>query len=1119
MKLILRSLVYHWRTNLPIIAGVATAIAVLSGALLVGQSVRASLRNLLFEQIGNTEHAITADRFFSEDLAEAFSASGESCPLIFLKGIVTHEDTGVQAHEVNVFGIDERFWKFQGMRNQRAPEGRSAIVGTQLARHLNVDPGESLLLRVETEQSIPREWLYGRRDNVGRTIRLNSREILSPQELGDFSLRPSQRSVFSIFVPLERLQRDLGQPSRINSILLARGISDDDLDAIRGRLKENFSLLDLGLRLRPIRSNKGISVESARIILDDSVAQAALESAAELGWKSSPIFTYLANSIRANGRQVPYSVITATDLGEGAMDSVQRIEDLSTQPPIVGVDPPIWLTDWTRRDLGVALGHPVEVDYYVWVEEGELQTRTSRFRLAGTVGTGGDIDATLAPEIPGVTDAESMNSWDPPFPLNLRRIRPKDEAYWKKHRSTPKAFITLVQGQDLWQNRYGKLTALRISLPEEADFESSRDQFTMIFRNRLDPERTGFVVHSIREQGLSASQGSTDFSEYFLYFSFFLIAAAILLAAMFFRLLIEQRVREIGMLRSVGFSLAALRRIFLLEGAVLSLSGSLLGLLGAVGYAWLMVFGLRTWWVGAVGTHRLYLDLSWAHVLTGATIGVLICLSMIVWSLRGLRHSSPRMLLTGSLESTSTQSRRARALGTVSILAFSAAALLLITSFFDLVSPVVGFFGAGFGLLVAGLCSTAFYLRSTRPSPVHGKGWLAFLRLGVRNAMHRPGRSLLCAALIASATFIIISTEAFRKNPRDISLEKNSGTGGYGLLAESSLPILYDLNSTSGRESLDLSPSDIQEMEDARFVSFRERPGDDASCLNLYTPQDPRILGVPNSLLSSGRFAFQDSLSVNEAQKSNPWILLESAPDDPVIPAISDASTIQYTLHLSLGDEITVRGSSGDAVRLRLMAALKGSIFQGELLISESNFRRAFSEYEGYRFFLIDIPEEKAEGLIQPLKESLADFGVRVESTRERLAAYHRVNNTYLSTFQSLGALGLILATTGLATVLLRNVLERRQELALLRAVGYRRRILSGIIVAENLILILWGLLTGIICALVSITPAMAVRGGSFSLVMAGLILTAVFAAGLLSSIIAVVAALRSPLLETLKSE
>ena len=149
----------------------------------------------------------------------------------------------------------------------------------------------------------------------------------------------------------------------------------------------------------------------------------------------------------------------------------------------------------------------------------------------------------------------------------------------------------------------------------------------------------------------------------------------------------------------------------------------------------------------------------------------------------------------------------------------------------------------------------------------------------------------------------------------------------------------------------------------------------------------------------------------------------------------------------------------------------------------------------------------------------MAHLGTNIESSSERLAAYHRVENTYLSTFQSLGVLGLILGTLGLASVLLRNVLERRHELALLRAVGFRRHVLSGLILAENMALMAWGLLCGTICALIAVMPALHARGSSFPLLGSGLILVLVFVAGLAASMVAVISAYRSPLLNALRGE
>jgi len=779
----------------------------------------------------------------------------------------------------------------------------------------------------------------------------------------------------------------------------------------------------------------------------------------------------------------------------------------------------IWLNEWAWRDLGLSPGANVEVDYYLWQDEGRLVTRTAAFKFAGAVEIGGDVDALLAPDFPGITEARSIRAWDPPFPLDLRRIRPKDEEYWNRYRATPKAFITLAKGQQLWQSRFGKLSAVRMALPDGAGLKSVQAKLEAGLRRRLNPDLTGFTINAVRQHGLEASRGSTDFGEYFVYFSFFLIAAALLLAALFFRLGIEQRVREIGILQAAGYPARVVRHIFMMEGAVLSLAGSLLGLLGAIGYGGLMVFGLRTWWLHAVGTQRLSLHLNWVDLGVGAGTGILVSLGIIAWTLRGLSRNSARFLLAGVLESRSLRKQRARTLGAAAAVTFLTAMLLLLGSTFKKIPEVEGFFGAGLMLLLSSVSVTALYLRRDHPGMLSGQGWRSCLRLGLRNAMHRPGRSLLCVALIAAATFIVVSVEAFRQDPQSISLEPKSGTGGYPLMAHSALPIVYDPNSPAGREALGIPATEVPEMTAVNFVPFRELPGEDASCLNLYAPQEPKVLGAPHSFLAEGRFSFQDSLAVTPAQQANPWLLLESGSQDGAIPAIGDANTIQYILHLSIGQEITVRGGRGAPVRLRLVAALRNSILQGELVISEANFLRAFPEQEGYRFFLLDAPAQTASALIQPLMEHLADWGFNAVSARERLAAYQAVENTYLSTFQSLGALGLILGTAGLATVLLRNVLERRRELALLRAVGYPKRVLSVIIVAENIVLMVCGLACGTISALLAILPALHARGVTFPIAMVGAILGSVMVVGLASSILAVSAAFQSPLLDSLKSE
>ena len=1044
-----RNLTYYWRTNLAVVIGVAIAVSVLAGAALVGESVRASLRDLFLNRLGATHSVIASAGFFREALADSFPAS---CPLIAMEGLVIH-DKGRASH-VAVYGVDERFWKFHG-RAGKAPERREILLSPALAGEIGAAAGDSVLVRMQKPSAIPAEWLHGSKDNVGRAMRFTVRETLAPEQLGEFSLRPQQGAVRAAFVPLKRLQSELELTGKANTILLSRPVDEAEL-------KRSFALADVGLKIR------GGALESDAALISDTVAKTAQSVAADLGAKATPVFTYLANSIRIGDREIPYSLVV------GQADSL---------PERAGYQPaPLTLNDWAARDLGAKVGDKVTLEYYVWKDEGRLATETAEFALASVVPTKDQRD--LAPEYPGMSDAESLQDWDPPFPVDLKRVRPRDEDYWNKYRTTPKAFIPLEIGQKLWGSRYGKITSVRLD-PAREDFEKR-------LRDAIDPLQAGLAILPVREQGLAAARGSTDFGEYFTYFSFFLVISALVLTGLFFRLGIEQRLREIGTLRALGFSGSRIGSLFLLEGLILAGAGSLIGVAGATCYGALALLGLRTFWVDAVGTRLLSLHLSPQSLLIGALAGIATALISIALSVRKLRSLSPLRLLSGAPPSSPKRGHFTGA----AILTVTAAALLIAAAL-KKIDPTAGFFGAGTLLLAACLMFEWTWL-------TRGGGAIprSLVRLGFRNAGHRPGRSILCIALVGLATFLVVAVDAFRRPFEAFSGDPKAGDGGYPLLAESIAPIVYDMNSKAGQQSLNLTA--IEKL--AKVERFRLRPGDDVSCLNLYQPKNPRILAPSPDFLRQGRFGFQSA--------AENWLLLESPPQDGAIPAIVDANTLEYTLHLTLGDIFTT-----DRVKLRVVGALRDSVFQSEFLISEQNFVRLFPGQEGFRFFLIDTSPANAARVSQLLEESLSDYGFDVSRTSDRLAGFHQVENTYLSTFQTLGSLGLILGTAGLAAVMLRNILERRRELALLQAMGYTPADLAVMVMAESLFLLLSGLAIGVVCALLAIAPAFASRGGAFSAASLGLLLIGVALSGLLASLVAMRAVTRSPLLAALRSE
>src|SRR5664280_1786148 len=261
--LLARNLTWYWRTNLAVLLGVATATGVLGGAALVGESVRASLRGLVLERLGNADFVVTRGGFFGEQVAAEMQPAA---PLIALDGMVAHEPSGKRAAGIQVYGVDERFWKFQGLPGG-PPRGREIQLTAALARELGAASGDTILLRIPKPSAIPLETLHGRKEDLGKTLRLAMGGVVQRP----FSLRAQQGDVRAVYVSLAHLQREVNQPRRVNTIVAAQG----KLPAL--------TLADLGIRLRPLEGPQCLSLETDSAVISDALAEVAARTAQSLG--------------------------------------------------------------------------------------------------------------------------------------------------------------------------------------------------------------------------------------------------------------------------------------------------------------------------------------------------------------------------------------------------------------------------------------------------------------------------------------------------------------------------------------------------------------------------------------------------------------------------------------------------------------------------------------------------------------------------------------------------------------------------------------------------------------------------------------------------------------------
>lgn len=1127
-RLLLRSLRHHLGVNIAVALGVAVGAAVLTGALLVGDSVKGSLRQLVLDRLGGIDHILVANRYFREGLADDLLKLGHrdhsleaAIPAIFVSGTVQNPKTGARASRINVYGVDNRFLTlfdspplFSGKRQ--------VFLNEILAREIGIETEDELLLRFQSDISIPSELVMGRRESNIRTLRLEVSDILPNRGLGRLEFSANQRVPLNIFLPLDILQRALGKEGTANTIVTVGGTLVEEtvgLNVKNGKqmqtvdtpsyglnqlLESALEIDDLGLRITA-GVNGPIILETNRIVLEDSSALAASSAALAIGGQALPVVTYLANRITLGEQSFPYSTVAALQYGDTSSNPLLLVN--GRRAPMLGVNE-IFLNDWAATDLRASVGDRLTLDYYVVTRQGALATQQREFKVRGIVQLKGlAADRRLAPEYEGMTNAESMKNWDPPFPVDLSLIREIDEQYWNRYRATPKAFISFEQAEKIWASRFGRLTSIRISVPKEQSISEIAAQFETELKKYLKASTHGFHFRAVKKEALNASNGATDFSGLFIGFSMFLIVSAAMVVTLLFQLSIERRSHEIGLLLSTGQTVSTVRKLLLKESALVTMAGCLLGVLGAFGYGSLMVYGLNTWWSDAVGGSFLELHVEAKSLIAGAATAFSLMIITVWCVVRKFTYFSLRSMLAGTTVNlpASTVNAAGYRARNVAILSATLALVVIgsVISNFDVSIPGA-FFGSGALLLISALAYFKYRLLKPPTKMIIAKDDLTIARLGVRNGARNPTRSMLSVSLIACATFVIATVAM---NRHDVSSQEplfTSGDGGFRWIGESDLPIYQDQFEQSNT---------LQDME---VFLLRSRLGDDASCLNLYKPLQPTLLGAPRKMILRGGFSFQQTIARTPEQSENPWLLLETKVDDGAIPVFGDVNSIRWILHLRLGEMFQMEDESGNTHRLVIAGLFSRSIFQSQLVMSEKHFLEIFPSHSGYNQFLIETDSQDAGVL---LEDKLADQGFDAATTANRLASYLVVENTYLSTFQALGGLGLLFGTFGLVVVMVRNILERKRELALLQVVGFSNNSISWLILAENSFLLVFGVLIGLVTALLA-TASHLYSGTAeppwYSLTST---LVAVVVIGLTAGLISVAAGLKTSLVGSLNRE
>lgn len=1158
--LLARRGLWHYRSEHAAQAlAVAVAVAVLVGALTVGASVKGSLRTLAVRRLGTVHAMVQGVHPFRRALAEAipgqdgrqYAAAAWILPTQARRprrsmepGAEPGGRDGDPVPFVTLFGVGADF----GARVAGEPlalKPRTAAVTPALAEALGragapLRVGDPLFLDLSLGSQGRSDTIFARReaDQTLRGVRVTVARILDERGLGAFALRADDTRPRAVYLDQAWVGELLGQPARANAIFL--GVTTEARGTLLAeRIREKLiapklTLEDLGLRLGG--DEKEILIQSDRFILGPTEIAAITGAARNASFRHRAYALYLLNTIARTGKaadkptadarpesapraSVPYSLVIGLPPQDGPGSAAETALAAAAGE---GDGGGLVLGAWAAEALGVEAGKTVRLAWYTLDDKHRLQERDREYPIAAVA-----EQAHLAryrdyvPAYAGFTDAATINDWDPPMPIDLDRVTPADEAYWDRYGPAPKAALPLAVVEALG-GAGGGVNTIRLTDGEaEAGAPiapTRREQVLTVLRNALAESSLAPTVRHLRADALAAASGSTSYSQLFLGMGFFVIVAALGLVVMLFRLMVERRVRFLGALSAMGFRPEQIRTILLLEGAMVALGGVALGVPFGVLYAMGLLWALGTVWAGAVSDYPLALHLDSFALGVGAGLGFVLALASIWYALRRLKSVPAKRLLAGDLRGRMLQPSRDGRMRLAAAFLFLGGMALASAAFqrWLPMSPTC-LLGGGM-LLLAGILIT---LGGGVPSGMPRGLWGLSVRLQERRRM----RATMVVGLLACASFLLVLVAAFRLDFRDLDpWRADGGTGGYPLVARTSLPVLRPPD--GDWSAVGATTAEAKTLAPVRLVSLRESDGESVGCLNINRPMAPRMLGVPARFAASARFA---TASV-EPPYDTPWQALRwqarggehggDGAGQPVVPAIADAASATYILHLAVGDEMEVPTPRGP-MRVRLVGTLRQSIFQGEMLIPEAAFLHYFGDDSGYRRFLATWPRD-ARALAETraaLRGALGRYGVEVTPATEVLARYARVQNTYLATFNALGGLGLLLGAGGVAAVVLRNVLERRRELALMRAIGYGRVGLVLLLMLQNGRLILRGIVVGALAGLIAAAPQWLRLLDRIPWPQIAVVLGLAILCGLLSCFVASVVAMRGRLIDGLRSE
>ncbi|MBQ0024002.1 MAG: ABC transporter permease [Prevotellaceae bacterium] len=570
-----KSIRYYRQFYTLISIAVIIMMAVLSGSLLLGDSVRGTLVDRVQERLGNTETIIASGTGFLDESIMQKSLLCDATSYLLCEGFVS---AGEKLIPVQVWGVDK----------DSVSEG-NAFVNEPLKRQLTE---EDFVLHLPSHSLVPSGSLFVT-DSYSTQMRLHIQGVKTVEQGGNLLLRNEQALPLNVFVNRRELAEIMKLENKVNLIMSPSSISEEEFANVWTPQHSGISTKakHSAWHPSPLRGSK----EGANQITYDRIFIQA--SVVESLQPCRTCFAYLVNDIYNSNDSIPYSFVTAVDKYNGeALNGDEMV-----------------LSDYAANRLHASVGDTLMMDYFITKEMKSLTTRTHSFVVKSIVPLAElKSDSLLMTEYPGLSNVERCTDWDSDLPINMSHIEKEDENFWYAHRQTPKALVAYNAVKEDWSMAFGVATALEVGDAHKA-------------LSRLSSQQMGIVITHPRESALYAANNGTDFSALFLALGFFIILSGILLMQNPLVEMLTQRKDEITLYQTLGYSRQRIHAILLHEIGTVVLCASPIGIIAGVIYSGFTLFLLGNVWSGATHTEGFALHVNVLTLLAGWLSGLIIC--------------------------------------------------------------------------------------------------------------------------------------------------------------------------------------------------------------------------------------------------------------------------------------------------------------------------------------------------------------------------------------------------------------------------------------------------------------------------------------------------------------